>query len=45
MITLDTYEIAEVYQDTEIENQDIFAEEELVEYLNGTDIESLLLEN
>lgn len=45
LIILDAYEIAEVYQDTEIENQDIFAEDELVEYLNGTDIESLLLEN
>ena len=45
LITLDTYEIAEVYSDTEIENQDIYAEDELEEYLNGMDVESLLYEN
>jgi len=45
LVTLDTYEIAEVYKDTQIENQDIFAEDELEEYLNGTDVESLLYEN
>jgi len=45
LIILDTYEIAEVYNDTELENTTIFAEDELLEYLNGTDVESLLLEN
>ena len=45
LVMLDTYEIAEVYKDTKIENQDIFAEDELEEYLNGTDVESLLYEN
>ncbi len=45
LIVFDTYEIAEVYNDTELENTIIFAEDELVEYLDGTDIESLLLDN
>ncbi len=45
LIILDTYEIAEVYNDIELENTTIFAEDELLEYLNGTDVESLLLEN
>ncbi|MCF6348132.1 MAG: hypothetical protein L3J20_07525 [Flavobacteriaceae bacterium] len=45
LITFDTYEIAEVYNDIELENATIFAEDELLEYLDGTDIESLLLEN
>ena len=45
LVTFDTYEIAEVYRDTQIENQDIFAEDELEEYLNGMDVESLLYEN
>ena len=45
LITLDIYEIAEVYNDSELENTTIFAEDEVLEYLDGTDIESLLLEN
>ena len=45
LISIDSYEIAEVYNDTYLENTTIFAEEEIEEYLNGTDIESLLLEN
>ncbi len=45
LIIFDTYEIAEVYNDTELNNTTIFAEDELLEYLDGTDIESLLLEN
>jgi hypothetical protein len=45
LITFDSYEIAEVYNDTELENATIFDEDELVEYLDGMDIESLLLEN
>lgn len=47
LITFDTYEIAEIYSDTELENSIFFEEDEneLIEYLDGTDIESLLLEN
>ncbi len=47
LITFDTYEIAEVYNDIELENSILFEgdENELIEYLDGTDIESLLLEN
>ena len=45
LVTLDIYEIAEVYNVTEIENQDIFAVEELEDYLNGMDVESLLYDN
>lgn len=49
LVTLDTYEITEIYNDAGIENTTIFAEDEsedeLVEYLNGTDVESLLIEN
>ncbi len=47
MIELETYEIAEVYQDVEISNPDFSSEDEenIIEYLNGTDIELILLEN
>jgi len=45
LITFDINEIAEVYNDTEIDAQDIFAEDDLENYLYGTDIESLLYEN
>jgi len=47
LITFETAEIAEVYNDTELENQVFSSEDEneLVDYLNGTDIESLLFEN
>ncbi len=47
LITLETYEIAEVYNDTELENQPFSTEDEseLIDYLNGIDIESILLEN
>ena len=47
LIIFDTYEIAEVYNDTELENSILYKgdENELMEYLDGTDIESLLFEN
>lgn len=45
LITFDINEIAEVYKDTEIDAQEIFAEDDLENYLYGTDIESLLYEN
>jgi len=45
LITFDTYEITEVFDDVELESQPIFEDEELIDYLNGTDIESLILEN
>jgi len=47
LIALDTYEIADVYKDIELENSVLFSEDEneLLEYLDGTDIESLLIEN
>ncbi len=45
LITLDSYELTEVFYDTDLENTPIFKEEELIEYLNGIDIESILLEN
>ena len=45
LVTLDIYEIAEIYNVTEIENQDIFDVEELEDYLNGMDVESLLYDN
>ncbi len=45
LITFDTYEITEVYSDVDFENQLIFEDDEVIDYLNGTDIESLILEN
>ena len=47
LITLDTYEIADVYNDTELESSSLFTEneDEVLNYLDGTDIESLLIEN
>lgn len=45
LITFDTYEITEVFDDIELESQTIFEDEEIIDYLNGTDIESLILEN
>ena len=45
LVTFDTYEIAEVYNDIDLDDTTIFEEDELVDYLNGTDVESLLLEN
>jgi hypothetical protein len=45
LVSFDTYEIAELYKDVEVENQDMFAEEDLLEYLNSTDVESLIIEN
>ncbi|MDY7395424.1 hypothetical protein UMM65_09240 [Aureibaculum sp. 2210JD6-5] len=45
LITFDTYEITEVFDDVELESQPIFEEEDIEDYLNGTDIESLILEN
>ena len=45
LITLDANDIAEVYKDTELDNQEIFVEDELEDYLIGIDVESLLYEN
>lgn len=45
LITFDTHEITEVFDDIELESQPVFEDEELMDYLNGTDIESLILEN
>lgn len=45
LIAVDAYEIAEVYQDVELENQGLYTEEEIYDYLNGTDIETLFIEN
>ena len=45
-ITIDPYQIAEVYSDVELsDNYGYYNDEEMIEYLNGTDIESLLIEN
>lgn len=45
LISFDTHEITEAYEDIELESQPIFNDEEIIDYLNGTDIESLILEN
>ncbi|RPD99910.1 hypothetical protein EGM88_01195 [Aureibaculum marinum] len=45
LITFDTYEITDVFEDIELEDEPIFEEEELLDYLNGTNIEELILEN
>lgn len=45
LITFDTYEITEVFDDVEFENQPTFEDDEILDYLNGTDIESLTPEN
>ncbi len=44
--SLDSYELAEVFSDVDLAtNESINEEDELLDYLNGTDVESMLLEN
>ena len=46
LINLDSYEIAEVFSDVELASDDTSSDDdELLNYLNGTDVESMLLEN
>ncbi|NNC69579.1 MAG: hypothetical protein HKN90_02030 [Flavobacteriaceae bacterium] len=46
LINLDSYEIAEVFSDIELASGDVSGDDdELLNYLNGTDVESMLLEN
>jgi hypothetical protein len=45
LIALDAYEIAEVYSDVELDNQDIFADEEIMDYLDDMNVEKIILEN
>ena len=45
LITLDAYEIAEVYSDIELDNQDYFGDEEIIDYLDDMNLESIILEN
>ncbi|MDH5412794.1 MAG: hypothetical protein OEW87_01535 [Flavobacteriaceae bacterium] len=45
LITLDTYEIADVYSDIELDNQDYFGDEEIIDYLDDMNLESIILEN
>ena len=46
LISLDSYEIAEVFNDVDLSDDDTYDEDaELLEYLNGTDVESMILEN
>ena len=45
LIALDSYEIAEVYSDVELDNQDIFADEEIMDYLDDKNVENIILEN
>lgn len=45
LITLDAYEIAEVYSDIELDNQDYFGDEEIIDYLDDMNVESIILEN
>ncbi len=46
LISLDSYEIAEVFNDVDLTENDTFDEDtELLDYLNGTDVESMILEN
>ena len=46
LISLDSYEIAEVFNDIDLSDDSTFDEDaELLEYLNGTDVESMILEN
>jgi len=44
LLTFNTYEITEAFSDVELENQHIFDDQEMLDYLNGTDIEDLILE-
>ena len=42
----DSYELAEVFSDVDLAaNESITDDDELLDYLNGTDVESMLLEN
>jgi len=46
LINLDSYEIAEVFSDVDLASSETSSEDdELLNYLNGTDVESMLLEN
>ena len=46
VISFDSYEIAEVYSDTELASNDTNDEDDaLLDYLNGMDVESMVLEN
>lgn len=45
MISLDAYEIAEVYSDVELDNQDYVGDEEIIDYLDDMNVESIILEN
>ena len=45
LITLDAYDIAEVYSDVELDNQDYFGDEEIIDYLDDMNVESIILEN
>lgn len=46
LINLDSYEIAEVFNDVDLTSNDMTGEDdELLDYLKGTDVESMLLEN
>ena len=44
-ITLNSYEIAEVYNDTDIDDINLNEELDLTDYVNGIDVEILMLEN
>lgn len=44
LIDFDTYEIAEAFNDVELE-YDLYADEDIDDYLNNVDIENLILEN
>lgn len=46
LIDLNSYEIAEVFSDVDLATSETISEEDvLLDYLNGTDVESMLLEN
>lgn len=45
LITFNTFEITDIFDDVELENVAIFKEEEIENYLIGTDIEDLIEEN
>ena len=46
LINLDSYEIAEVFSDVDLAINETSSEDDaLLDYLNGTDVESMLLEN
>lgn len=47
LLVFDNYQLAEVYKDNDLLNEPTLLEmdEEILEYIDGTDIESLLIEN